>query len=471
MEKFNFSNVSVLVIGDIMLDQYLWGSVDRISPEAPVPIVNIKRTSLAPGGAANVANNIASLEAEVLLIGTSGDDYNGEQLSDVLNQNSIKHLLFKTDTPTITKVRVVGNKQQMMRLDYEQPKPLSEEIKNSMKSEISRCIDDFDVVVISDYNKGVCTDDLCRFIIAEAENYGIPVVIDPKGKDWAKYSGAALVTPNMKELNEFIGYNIPNDDIDVEAAIPEVFVNSGFKNLLITRSEKGMTLYDGVQTEHFPTFAKEVYDVSGAGDTVIAALAVGIASGYKLRDSVEFANMAAGIVVGKLGTVPIKKSDLIRDLHLSYNKIISTEILPDLIESLNNENKRIVFTNGCFDILHIGHVKYLEKAKELGDILILGLNTDDSVRRLKGEGRPVNREDDRAAVLAGLSSIDYIIKFDEDTPLSLIEKVRPQFLVKGGDYRAEDVVGKEFADEVVLIDFVEGYSTSKIISRLRCEQE
>ncbi len=467
MEKYNFSNVSVLVVGDVMLDQYLWGSVDRISPEAPVPIVNIKKTTLAPGGAANVANNIASLDAEVLLIGVSGEDYNGEQLAEVLNQNSIKHLLFKVNSPTITKVRVIGNKQQMMRLDYEIPETITDDLKSKIKISISECIADFDVVVISDYNKGVCSEDLCRYIIAKAKEHNIPVIVDPKGKEWKKYSGATLVTPNMKELNEFLGENVPNDDVSIEKCIPGVFTNSEFKNLLVTRSEKGMTLFDGDEIEHFPTFAKEVYDVSGAGDTVIAALAVGIASNYKLRDAVEFANIAAGIVVGKLGTVPIKKVDLFRDLRQSYNKIINFENLPMVIDSLKSDQKRIVFTNGCFDILHIGHVKYLEKARELGDILILGLNTDDSVRRIKGEGRPVNKEDDRAAVLSGLTSIDYIVKFDEDTPLSLIEKVRPHFLVKGGDYTVENVVGREYADEVVLIDFVEGYSTSKIISKLR----
>ncbi len=467
MEKFNFSDISVLVVGDIILDQYLWGSVDRISPEAPVPIVRIKNTTLAPGGAANVANNIVSLEAGVMLIGIAGNDYNGEQLAEVLNRNSIKHLLFKVNTPTITKVRVVGNRQQMMRLDYEEPGPLPEETKKGIKDAVVSCIDDYNVVVISDYNKGVCEEELCRFIISEANKRNIPVVIDPKGKEWKKYSGAELVTPNMKELNEFLGDNIPNEDSSVEKSIPAVFSGSGFKNLLITRSEKGMTLFDGKQVEHFPTFAKEVYDVSGAGDTVIAALAAGIASGYKLRDSVEFANMAAGIVVGKLGTVPIRKADLFRDLHISYNKIIGYDDLPGLLESLRSEKKSIVFTNGCFDILHIGHVKYLEKAKELGDILILGLNTDNSVKRIKGEDRPVNKENDRAAVLSGLASIDYIIKFDEDTPLSLIEKVRPDYLVKGADYSVENVVGGEYAGEVVLIDFVEGYSTSRIINRLR----
>jgi len=467
MGKYDFSDVSVLVVGDVILDEYLWGSVDRISPEAPVPIVNIKRTSLAPGGAANVANNIASLEADVLLIGVAGEDYNGEQLSGILDQCSIRHSLHKVKNPTITKVRVVGNKQQMLRLDYEKPGPLPDDIKSSIRESIIKCIDNFNVIVISDYNKGVCSEDLCQYIISEANRRSIPVIIDPKGKDWKKYSGATLVTPNMKEFNEFLGDNIANDDMLVEKHVPEVFKNSGFKNLLITRSEKGMTLFDGENIEHFPTFAKEVYDVSGAGDTVIAALAVGMASSYALRDSVEFANMAAGIVVGKLGTVPIRKDDLFRDLHLSYNKIINYNNLPSIIESLKNSRKKIVFTNGCFDILHIGHVKYLEKAKELGDVLILGLNTDNSVRRIKGEGRPVNKEDDRAAVLSGLTSIDYIVKFDQDTPLSLIERIRPNYLVKGGDYRVEDVVGREYADEVVLIDFVEGYSTSKIISRLR----
>jgi D-beta-D-heptose 7-phosphate kinase/D-beta-D-heptose 1-phosphate adenosyltransferase len=467
MGKYDFSKVSVLVVGDVILDEYLWGSVDRISPEAPVPVVNIKRTILVPGGAANVANNIASLEGKVLLIGAAGDDYNGEKLASVLDQCSIKHLLFRTKNPTITKVRVIGNKQQMVRLDYEKPETIPDDIRDRIKDSIIKCIDDFDVVVISDYNKGVCSEDICRYIIAEANKRNIPVVIDPKGNDWKKYSGATLVTPNMKEFNEFLGDNILNDDALIEKWAPEAFKNSGFKNLLITRSEKGMTLFDGENIEHFPTFAKEVYDVSGAGDTVIAALAASIASGSTLRDSVEFANMAAGIVVGKLGTVPIRKEDLFRDLHLSYNKIINYDDLSRIIESLKTSHRKIVFTNGCFDILHIGHVKYLEKAKELGDVLILGLNTDNSVRRNKGEDRPVNKEDDRAAVLSGLASVDYIILFDDDTPFSLIEKIRPDYLVKGGDYRVEDVVGKEFADEVVLIDFVEGYSTSKIITRLR----
>ncbi len=467
MQKYDFSKIKVLIVGDVMLDQYLWGNVGRISPEAPVPVVNITETRMVPGGAANVANNVASLEGEVMLLGLIGADINGQQLKSLLTERSIKHDLITSGKPTISKIRIIGNKQQMIRLDYEETTPPDADLTDALINKINTHINNYDIVVLSDYNKGTCTPEICRHLITSAKSNNIPVIIDPKGKNWDKYRGATLVTPNMKELNDLTEMEIMNDDTSLEKHLPDLFIKLGFENLLITRSEKGMSLFDGQALEHFPTMAREVYDVSGAGDTVIAALTLGIASGYSLRDAVEFANIAAGIVVGKIGTVPIQKSDLYRDLHLSYNKIISPDDIKTVNESLKKENKKIVFTNGCFDILHIGHVKYLEKAKELGDILILGLNTDNSVRRLKGEDRPVNKEDDRAAVLAGLSSVDYIVKFDDDTPLNLIKSIKPDFLVKGGDYTIENVIGGEFAGQVVLIDFVEGYSTSRIIKKLR----
>lgn len=465
MLNYDFSKVSVLVVGDIILDNYLWGSVDRISPEAPVPIANIHRVSFAPGGAANVANNIVSLGARTLLVGTAGEDLNRGHLDRTLKEHSIENSLITIGSPTTTKIRVISNHQQMLRIDFEDSTPVDDNIKEQITGLVRSRIGDFNVVVISDYNKGVCTPEICRNIIAAAKEKNIPVIIDPKGKDWSKYNGATLVTPNLKELNDVTNHKVVNDNQAVEQSVKNIFSNYDFAHLLITRSEKGMTLAGPDSVKHFTTKAKEVYDVSGAGDTVIAALSVGIGAGFPLHKSVEFANLSAGIVVGKLGTVPVKKEDFATISPID-SKILTTDELAAAINTLRKQNKRIVFTNGCFDILHIGHVRYLEKAKELGDVLILGLNTDASVKRIKGENRPVNNEHDRAVVLGSLSSIDYIVMFDEDTPADLISRIKPDFLVKGGDYRIEDVVGRESAGEVVLIDFIDGYSTTGIIEKM-----
>lgn len=323
------------------------------------------------------------------------------------------------------------------------------------------------MIVISDYGKGMCSEELCPFIIEKANAQNKKVIIDPKGANWEKYNNAFLVTPNVKELSEVYGKEIANEDDDIIKYGSIVRKKYNLTYLVVTRSEKGITIIGENYVKTIPTQAMEVFDVSGAGDTVVACIAVFLDLGLDIDNAVYYANLAAGVVVGKLGTAPITLSELTYALNgIHSSKVVSRSSISDIIKRERSFNKKIVFTNGCFDILHKGHVTYLKKAKSLGDILILGLNSDDSVRRLKGPTRPVNSENDRAVVLEALECIDYIVIFDEDTPLNLIKNIMPDILVKGGDYKVEDVVGREYAGRVEIIDFVQGYSTTSTIEKL-----
>ena len=466
MSQYDFSNARVLIIGDVMLDRYHFGTVARISPEAPVPVVNVKKTTQTLGGAGNVANNIAHLEANGVMIGTCGRDADAASLKKMLDDINISYEFTETDAPTTTKLRVIGEKQQIVRLDFEEIVPVEGDLAEINLKNIEKHLDSCGAVVISDYGKGFCTFEICEEVIRLAEKRKIPVIVDPKGSNWQKYAGATTVTPNVKELSEAVGRFVPNKDEAIVLAAREIIDRIRLDYLVVTRSERGITVVRKNDYLHFPTEAKEVFDVSGAGDTVVASLALCLASGYSLPDAVTTANRAAGIVVAKIGTAPVFLSELNGVTELT-SKIMSKDALISKLEADKALGRKIVFTNGCFDILHKGHVTYLQKAAALGDRLVLGLNSDDSVKRLKGPSRPINSESDRAEVLAALECIDYITVFDEDTPFELIKSVSPDILVKGGDYKPEEVVGREFAKKTVIIDFVHGYSTTSTIEAMK----
>lgn len=471
----DFEKQKILIVGDIMLDKYYYGEVQRISPEAPVPIMNVKKEKHVLGGAANVANNLTNLGCKVLLSGITGEDENRKYLCNLIDEQAIDHTgVFFDERPTITKTRIIGLHQQMIRLDFEEIIPISSAIEEKVISNFDKVINNgINVVIISDYGKGVCTDRVCRYIIDKCNEIRKVVIIDPKGSNWDKYRGADYITPNIKELGDVVGDQIKNEDKLIESYAKLIKEKYNIKNLLVTRSEKGMSFINYESVTHIATEAKEVFDVSGAGDTVVATLAAFLSSGVDALSSVKLANIAAGIVISKMGTYPIISEEFIESINEKYSdlefdsKIIAFDQVHNLVNELRKYNKKIVFTNGCFDILHIGHVNYLEKAKALGDILIVGLNSDSSVTRLKGKGRPINNEYDRANMLSALGFINYVVIFEEDTPAELINIIKPDVLVKGGDYNAEDVVGKENSGRVEIIPFVNGYSTTNIINTIR----
>ncbi len=467
LSEYKFSNADVLIVGDIMLDRYYYGSVSRISPEAPVPVVQVKSESYTLGGAGNVVNNIKGLTADCTIIGAVKDDEAGRLLQDMFNNISAAYHFIDTGMPTISKLRVIGSKQQIVRLDFEDIISFNDEIKSEIKKIYDTQLKNHNIVVISDYGKGMCSEDICSYVINQANKQNKKVIIDPKGSNWNKYRNGFLVTPNVKELSEVCGCDITNKDSEIIKYGSIIREKYNLNYLIVTRSEKGITIIGDNHIKTIPTQAMEVFDVSGAGDTVVACLSVFLGLGLNIDEAVLYANAAAGVVVGKLGTAPVTLSELTYSLSgFHTSKVVSFNHISDIIKREKSFNKKIVFTNGCFDILHKGHVKYLKKAKTLGDILILGLNSDDSVKRLKGQSRPINDEESRAAVLEALECIDYIVVFNEDTPLELIKMVKPDILVKGGDYKAEDVAGREYAESVVIIDFVEGYSTTSTINKI-----
>ncbi len=468
-------SLRIAVIGDVMLDRYFYGEVKRISPEAPVPVTKINKVSSVLGGAANVAANLASLECRVFMGGVIGDDDNRPLLENLLEKAGIDHsgLVRSARRKTITKLRVLGGRQQMLRLDFEEPGDLVPEELAALEEWLKKLLDmGLDGVVISDYAKGVCSDAFCRFAIRLGREHRIPVLVDPKGADWSKYAGCDFITPNFKEMCEAAACVRENEDAAVVEMARAAGRQFGIGNVVVTRSEKGMTLVNGEYVLHSPATAMEVFDVSGAGDTVAAVLLAAAAGGLPPEDAVYMANRAAGIVVAKVGTYPVHREELLRDLLAEERRqgcgyrTLSWEETASLAATWRACGETIVFTNGCFDLLHVGHVSYLEKAAALGRHLIVGLNTDASVRRLKGSARPLNGELERARVLAALSCVDAVVLFEQDTPAELIKTIRPDILVKGGDYRPEEVIGREYAGEVRIIDFEEGYSTTGVIAKI-----
>ena len=474
VKQFGKSKQHALVVGDVMLDRYLIGSVGRISPEAPVPIVLLNAQNERAGGAANVAANLALLGIKTQLIGCLGDDNEGKSLAKLIVENGIENNCFTSkNRPTIAKTRVLSGHQQMMRLDQESNAVFAKEENDALQANIHAAIEASPkIVILSDYAKGLLSLDICQSIINTCKAKNIPVLVDPKGADYSKYVGATALTPNKKETAEACNTNINDVDLIAKASALKDCVKLQF--LAVTRGEDGITLIDDA-THHLPASAKQVFDVSGAGDTVIATLAAGLMYGLTALEALTVANLAAGVVVGKVGTVPITQADLVEALQAEQgseqaHKICDLAQLMVKVDTWKKQNQKIVFTNGCFDLLHAGHVIYLEAAKKRGDKLVLGLNTDRSVSAIKGSSRPVVHENDRARVLAALESVDAVILFDEDTPLNLITSIKPNVIAKGSDYSASQVVGgievQSWGGEIALIDLVEGRSTSNIIKKM-----
>jgi D-beta-D-heptose 7-phosphate kinase/D-beta-D-heptose 1-phosphate adenosyltransferase len=459
----------ICVIGDIMLDRYLYGKANRISPEAPIPVVLLEKESISLGAAAYVALNLVNLNANCILIGKIGKDENGKTIKKLLKESNINNFLIENQSyKTITKTRVISSNQQMLRIDEEKVEPLEPNEEINIIDFIKKIKDEINCIIISDYAKGVCSENLCKKIINIANSNDIKVLIDPKKNNWEKYKNSYLINPNLKELSEFVNQDIKNEDNEIEKILGQIYQELKIKNICVKRSEKGITLYDGRSCKHFPAEPIEVYDVTGAGDTVIAVLTFMVNKGYDIEKSIYVANKSASIVIQKAGTTPILYDEFISILEKKEKtKLIGINELKIIIEDLRKKNKKIVFTNGCFDILHAGHVLYLEKAKDLGNILIVGLNTDSSIKKIKGEKRPIQNQQDRAKILSSLESVDFIVLFDEQTPEKLIEQIKPDILVKGSDYKIEDIIGREYAGKTITIDYIEGKSTTSIINKIK----
>ena len=462
----------ILVIGDLMIDHYLWGKCERISPEAPVQVVAIEKETAVLGGAGNVINNLATLNANVEVMSVIGDDANAVELKKMLEKIEINsaNLIVQNGRNTSKKSRIIASQQQVVRYDKESTEDISSSSQEAIIENFKKNIGAYEMILLSDYGKGVLTNALTRTLIDIANEHNKKVLVDPKGQDYTKYLGAYLLTPNKKEAIEASKVEIKDENSLLEA-ITKLKSTCQLSIGLITLSEDGIAIFDDRLRTH-PTVAREVYDVTGAGDTVIASLGFSLACGYDIDKAVKFANLAAGVVVGKIGSATATLNEIIEyesslNQSTSDSHIKTLEEIALLSKELKRRGKKVVFTNGCFDILHVGHVKYLEEAKSYGDVLILGLNSDESVSRLKGPTRPVNTEDDRAYILASLEAVDYVVKFYEDTPYELIKAVQPHILVKGGDYEGKEVVGQDIADELRLVNFVEGKSTTKTIERIQ----
>jgi len=458
------------VIGDVMLDRYLTGATSRISPEAPVPVVNVAHTEDRPGGAANVAQSVAALGSQARLVGLTGDDDAADTLMRQLQTHAVAaDLLRVPEVPTILKLRVLSRGQQLLRLDFERGfDPVQ---RPALLEQYTQALSGVDVVVLSDYNKGTLVD--TAEMITRARAAQVPVLVDPKGTDFGKYRGASLITPNLSEFEAVVGPCGSDDELVAKAA--KLMQTLDFGAVLVTRSEKGMTLVSvDAQALHLPTSAVSVSDVTGAGDTVISTLAAALAAGADLPEACHLANVAAGIVVTKVGTSTVTRAELAATLaaqDLRGSAVLTQEQLLLAVANARHRGENIVMTNGCFDILHAGHVAYLNTAAQLGDRLIVAVNSDDSVRRLKGEERPVNPLDRRMQVLAGLSAVDWVVDFADDTPEALIASVLPDVLVKGGDYQVEDIAGhRQVIDNggrVDILPYEQGCSTTAIIAALK----
>lgn len=464
----------VTVIGDVMLDRYWYGSSSRISPEAPVPVVNVERYENRAGGAANVALNLSALGIACDIIGIVGKDEQADVLKDLLKEKNIEtRFIEEADLPTITKLRILSRHQQLLRVDFE--KGYEGVDQGRMMQTLRQSLRDTNVVICSDYGKGALSS--VKNMIAECRRLNIKVLVDPKGVDFSRYEGATLLTPNMSEFEAVVGKVKDNDDLERKAL--KLIKDFNLEALLVTRSEDGMSLVvPGKPALHIPTYAREVYDVTGAGDTVIATLGACLASGCDLPTACAVANRAGGIVVGKLGTSTVTPAELhdeicARNGGCVHTGVVSEDELVEEIALLKQKGKRVVMTNGCFDILHRGHVDYLQKARALGDILIVAVNSDESVQGLKGPTRPIVPLENRMEVLAALGCVDFVVPFNEDTPQRLIARVLPDILVKGGDYKVEQIAGhKEVlanGGKVKILNFVDNCSTSNIVKKIQSQ--
>ena len=454
----------ILVLGDLIIDHYIWASVDRISPEAPVPVALQKSETKKLGGAGNVVSNLLSLGAGVGIISVLGDDLIGDETLELLEKRGVKIEFIPRLKGRISskKSRIMVSNQQVLRLDNESTEEIT--CAKEILEVLEKILPEYDLVLLSDYGKGIFypkfTQDLIKFIRAKNKM----VLIDPKGSNYEKYEGATLLTPNKKEASEALKMEI-SDEFSVQFALKKMKENFKLDFGLITLSEAGIGLFDK-DISIFPALAKEVFDVTGAGDSVLATLGYCLADGMNIKDSIKIANLAAAVVVGKVGSADATWSE-IEELKSTNFGLKNKVVTADEFLKFQLKNKKIIFTNGCFDILHVGHISYLQKARNLGDLLVVGLNSDRSVRALKGESRPINSQKDRALMLAALEFVDFVIIFDEDTPLNLIKTLRPDILVKGADYEGKEVVGSNFVKEVKLIDFIDGKSTTNIINRIK----
>lgn len=464
----------VLIVGDLILDRYVLGDVSRISPEAPIPILTVKRSEERLGGAGNVAANIVAMGAECDIVGIVGDDGWGRALRQLFEGARIDASACVVDSsrPTILKTRMMSGQYQMLRVDQEDARtvggPALDELLRVLPARVARA----HAVVLSDYGKGVLAPAVIRCVISEARKRKIPVLVDPKGDDYRRYSGATLVTPNRKEAEQAVGRKLARPEEWTRAA-DELIELAQLDAAVITLGADGIYFKSRVGTSgHVPAQARQVFDVTGAGDTVIAQMGFYLACGLPLATAVELANRAAGIVVARLGTHAVTRSELVAELeqdHQHVGKVVRGAELDALLASWRKAGRRIVFTNGCFDVLHVGHVTYLRFARSQGDVLLVGVNDDASVKRLKGEGRPVNPIDDRMNVLAALEMVDAVTSFAEDTPAKIVERVTPDVLVKGEDWADKGVVGREWVEahggRVVLAPLVPGRSTTSILER------
>lgn len=496
----------ILVIGDAMLDTYLYGEVGRVSPEAPVPVVCPTKEEDRPGGAANVACNAASLGAEVTALVLLGTDDKAERLVTKLREYGVgvNGIIRDAGQHTINKIRLIGNGQQIVRIDLNDSYTPDEAAENLLLTRFREALPSQDAVILSDYGKGVCTERICREVIRICGEADKPVIVDPKGTYWEKYRGAFVITPNMKEINLFLGKSVPNDNLQIEAAYQSMCCRLGIRYLLLTRSERGMSLLDDRSAIHISTQAREVNDVSGAGDTVVAALAVQLGKNAgNIEKAVRFANAAAGVVVEKQGTATVTAEEVLARItgyseEVGKREIYTMSSIDALEQTLcrwRAAGETIVTTNGCFDVLHIGHLKVLNEAKKQGDRLVVAVNSDAAVRRLKGPQRPVNSETDRAMMLLSLRMVDAVVIFDPreapdeltederaklsakalsaapEAPMALMRRIRPEVHVKGGDYTAADVPEALFAKRLVLVPFEDGYSTTETLERMKGESK
>ena len=468
--------IRVLVVGDVMCDTYLSGHVSRISPEAPVPVFESTEKRHVLGGAANVAANLRALGCEVRLAGVVGDDVAGRYVREQLRAQGIADDLLVQDAgrPTTEKTRLIARHQQLVRLDHESRLPLPAELNTRILAGVESILAEVDGLVCSDYNKGVCTPDLLAPLFAKAKAANVPIFVDPKARDFARYRGATVLTPNLAEVRHATGDPL-EDETSLTTAAESLLRQSAAQALLVTRGAAGMSLFHPPEgPQHLPAHTRDVYDVTGAGDTVIAAFAAAAIGGLSYAEAARLANVAAGIVVGKAGTAVVYREEL--EAHWQariapwQSKLRTCDELSRALQQHRRRGERVVFTNGCFDLLHGGHVHYLQQARALGDCLVVALNDDASVRLLKGDERPLRPQDERARVLAALACVDYVVLFGEATPLALIKSLKPDVLVKGGDYTLETVVGRKEVEAsggtVHLIPYVEGVSTTELVARI-----
>jgi len=467
---------TVLVVGDIMCDSHLLGKVSRVSPEAPVPIFESGEQRRTLGGAANVAANLRALGCEVQLIGVIGTDVTGYRIRDLLRQQGIADtwLLEDATRPTTEKVRLIAQQQHVLRLDQESRHPIDSDLITQALEYAAALLADVDGMICSDYQKGLCMPELIKPLFAMAQAADRPILVDPKKWDFTYYQGATILTPNLKEVEQASGAGVDSEEA-LEKAANTLLHQSQARALLVTRGKDGMTLFHPPHAPlHVAARARDVFDVTGAGDTAIATLGMAVASGLSLSEAVYLANTAAGVVVGKMGTAVVSPQELRTALRseegFHAGKVLQRDALAAALLYHRQQGERIVFTNGCFDLLHVGHIHYLQQAAVLGDRLVIGVNDDASVRLLKGEGRPMIAQEDRSRVLAALACVDYVTIFSESTPLALIDLIRPDVLVKGGDYTLETVVGRKeveaYGGSVHLVPYINGSSTTGIIESI-----